>query len=82
MNRPRGAEKEDCADAANSSKRSEVALSAVRSQDLLAYIAQMTRELQIMSLQANCEALARLLGRAHRQARRQICHGKGMGPRN
>jgi hypothetical protein len=37
----------------------------------LEYIAAMLQELQIMSEQANCEALAGLLGRAHREAERR-----------
>lgn len=44
---------------------------ATTAKDRLDYIAAMLEELKIMSQQANCQPLAVLIGRAHREALRR-----------
>jgi len=45
--------------------------SAISANDRLEYIADMLRELHVMSEQTNCPALTSLLGCAHREALRR-----------
>ena len=72
MDSQRGAENGDRLDEAALPSRSDITASPVASaKDRLEYIADMVRELKIMSAQANCQELTDLLGRAHREALRQ-----------
>ena len=72
MTEQRGAENGERLDETAFPSRSDITPAPVASSsDRLEYIAQMVRELKIMSDQAHCQALADLLERAYREAVRQ-----------
>jgi hypothetical protein len=72
MNRQHGAENGDRVDETALPSRSDIVAPPVASsKDRLGYIAEMLRELKIMSAQADCQVLADLLERAYREAVRQ-----------
>jgi hypothetical protein len=72
MNTRRGAENGEPGCAASLPTGSEITKPVVASpKDRLEYIAEMVRELKIMSAQANCQVLADLLERAYLETVRQ-----------
>ena len=72
MNTRRGAENGEHGGEASLPTGSEITEPVAASpKDRLEYIAEMVRELKIMSAQANCQVLADLLERAYLEAVRQ-----------